>query len=245
LIGFGMRWLAVAVLLGIGLGPATAAAKPPAKPTASAAKKSKAKPKTKRSKTKHARARVPAGYRAHVRRWHERAPDATAPTDASGRDKLVLEAINVGERVELTARSDDGSFDAIEQARAAHLLRDTRLDESGDLEPGLLDLLYRIQRHFDAPCIRVISGYRKAKSSRTSQHSRGHAADIVVPGVSDRELAAYVRSIPKTGVGLYPVSGFVHVDVRDRSHHWVDASGPGQRPRRVVHRQRRARAAKK
>jgi len=244
-----MRWMAVALLLGIGLGASTAAAKPPAKPArvaAHASQKPKAKAKAKKRSTKKRwRARVPAGYRAHVRRWHERAAGAAAPTDASGRDKLVLEAINVGERVELTARTDDGSFDAVEQARAAHLLRDTRLDESGDLEPRLLDLLYRIQRHFDAPCIRVISGYRKAKSSRTSQHSRGHAADIVVPGVADREVAAYVRSIPKTGVGSYPVSGFVHVDVRDRSHHWVDSSGPGQRPRRVVRRQRRARAAKK
>ena len=33
------------------------------------------------------------------------------------------------------------------------------------------------------------------------------------------------------GVGIYPVSGFVHVDVRERSYFWVDTSGPGKRSR--------------
>ena len=32
-------------------------------------------------------------------------------------------------------------------------------------------------------------------------------------------------------MGVYPTSGFVHVDVRDRSYFWVDASGPGRRNR--------------
>src|SRR5262249_37145908 len=33
------------------------------------------------------------------------------------------------------------------------------------------------------------------------------------------------------GVGIYPVSGFVHVDVRERSYFWVDMSGPRQKNR--------------
>jgi len=170
-----------------------------------------------------------SGYRGHVQRWHEKAPGASAPVDESGRPKLVLEAINVRERVELVASADDGGFSEADQERARLILRDTHADQMGTLDPALLDLLYRIQRHFDAPCIRVISAYRSPSGRKTSQHTRGSAADIVVPGVKDHVLAKFVRSLSKTGVGLYPRSGFVHVDVRERSHHWVDGSGPSLR----------------
>ncbi|MFK5065634.1 hypothetical protein, partial [Klebsiella pneumoniae] len=38
------------------------------------------------------------------------------------------------------------------------------------------------------------------------------------------------------GVGVYPASGFVHVDVRERSYFWLDSSAPGKRNReRGVH----------
>ena len=33
------------------------------------------------------------------------------------------------------------------------------------------------------------------------------------------------------GVGIYPTSQFVHVDVRPRSYFWIDNSGPGKRNR--------------
>jgi uncharacterized protein YcbK (DUF882 family) len=174
------------------------------------------------------RAAAPS-YRDQVRRWHERDAGASAPRDERGRDKLVLEAINLNEKVELEASSDRGEFSESERKRAAHLLRDGRHGGDAPLDPALLDLLYQIQKHFDAPCVRVISAYRKPTGAKRSEHGRGRAVDIVVPGVADATLAAWVRGLGGTGVGLYPVSGFVHVDLRTQSHYWVDSSGPGQR----------------
>ena len=55
--------------------------------------------------------------------------------------------------------------------------------------------------------------------------------DIVAPGVPNRRLARFARAQGFVGVGEYPRSGFVHVDVRERSYFWVDSSGPGQRSR--------------
>jgi len=55
--------------------------------------------------------------------------------------------------------------------------------------------------------------------------------DFIVPGAADAEVAAFARTLGFVGVGIYPVSGFVHVDVRDRSYFWSDASGPGRRNR--------------
>src|SRR5262249_52889029 len=45
------------------------------------------------------------------------------------------------------------------------------------------------------------------------------------------DVAKFARELGFVGVGLYPASGFVHIDVRDRSYFWIDASGPGKRNR--------------
>ena len=172
-----------------------------------------------------------AAYRAHVEKWHAAPEGAQAPADAAGRPRLVLENINTGERVELDASSDQGGFAPDALARAATLLRDSGKNREQAMDAALLDLLYRLQRHFDAPCVRVISAYR---AGGKSQHARGRAADIVIPGVPDDKLAAVARSLGGTGVGLYPRSGFVHVDVREHAHYWVDSSGPGAPERKRV-----------
>jgi hypothetical protein len=93
-----------------------------------------------------------------------------------------------------------------------------------------MDLVYRVQRQFAAQELRVISGYRTPRVGH-SNHGRGRAVDLVVPGTADEEVARFVRGLGFTGVGVYPTSGFVHVDVRERSYFWVDSSAPGKRNR--------------
>jgi uncharacterized protein YcbK (DUF882 family) len=182
-----------------------------------------------------ARAQAPnAGrYRSYVAKWHAATPDATAPLDEHGRAKLVLYSLNSRGRTELAAASDRGGFAASDLERAASVLRETASGNEHPVEPRLLDVVYRIQRHFQAEEIRVISGYRTPPSiaRRASNHGRGRAIDIVVPGASDADVAKYAREMGFVGVGIYPSSGFVHVDVRDRSYFWIDASGPGKRNR--------------
>jgi uncharacterized protein YcbK (DUF882 family) len=176
-----------------------------------------------------------AKYQAMVKDWHSLKPGASAPRDAEGRPKLVLEAINTRERIELVAARDDGGFSALDLDRAAQLLRDTASGNELPMEPALIDVLYRVQRHFDAPSVRVISGYRAGRTGGGSRHAHGAAADIVIPGVKDADVADYAKTLGSIGVGLYPRAGYVHVDVRERSYFWRDTSGPGQRsrPRRV------------
>jgi hypothetical protein len=57
--------------------------------------------------------------------------------------------------------------------------------------------------------------------------------DIVVPGVPDEEVARFAREIGFVGVGVYPASQFVHVDIRPRSYFWVDYSGPHMKNREI------------
>jgi len=109
-------------------------------------------------------------------------------------------------------------------------LREPASGNEHPIEPRLLDIVYRIQMHFSAQEIRVISGYRTPAaiaSGHGSNHGRGRAIDVVVPGATDEDVAKLVREMGFMGVGIYPVSGFVHVDVRDRSYFWIDTSGPG------------------
>jgi uncharacterized protein YcbK (DUF882 family) len=74
--------------------------------------------------------------------------------------------------------------------------------------------------------IDIICGYRTPESNnflRTlgpdtgvaehSQHMLAKAIDIRVPGVSTRALRNAALALHSGGVGFYPVSQFVHVDV--------------------------------
>jgi uncharacterized protein YcbK (DUF882 family) len=183
-------------------------------------------PAPKPAAAKRAAASVPAS-----RSWHTAPPGKTAPASASGRPLLVLQGLNIPDRVELTPKGDRGGFSAEDLDHAAHVMRDHSGNEH-PIDPRLVDVIYRLQVHFKAPEIRIISGYRTPqRAGATSNHGKGRAMDLVVPGASDEEVAKLAREQGYAGVGIYPVSGFVHVDVRERSYFWVDTSGPGKRSR--------------
>ncbi|MBX7192921.1 MAG: LysM peptidoglycan-binding domain-containing protein [Sandaracinaceae bacterium] len=99
--------------------------------------------------------------------------------------------------------------------------------------PRLLEILARISDHFGGRTVHVVSGFRHAGgyTRESSQHTQGHALDIHVDGVPNTELRDFARTFERVGVGYYPRSTFVHVDVRDRSTYWVDWSRPGEAPR--------------
>jgi uncharacterized protein YcbK (DUF882 family) len=181
--------------------------------------------------------RAPAPRRATTtavpasRGWHAATPGKAAPVDASGRALLVLQGLNIPDHVELTPRDERGGFSAEDLDRAAHVMREPSSGNEHPVDPRLLDAIYRLEAHFHAHEIRIISGYRTPRGGATSNHGKGRAMDLVVPGASDEEVAKFAREQGFAGVGIYPVSGFVHVDVRERSYFWVDTSGPGKRSR--------------
>lgn len=93
------------------------------------------------------------------------------------------------------------------------------------------DLLTRLQKvalRFPGKTIEIVSGHRP-DARDTSRHHHGRALDIRVDGVSREVLRDFLRSMDETGVGYYPNSYFVHMDVRDKRGYWVDRSGPGER----------------
>jgi uncharacterized protein YcbK (DUF882 family) len=156
--------------------------------------------------------------------------DRPVPRDEDGRPMLSLTTANRGESLAIPVACDDGGFISTDLDRLAHLLRAASGDEH-PMDARMLSLVYRIEAHFGAPEIRVVSGYRVPRPGSHSNHGKGRAMDIVVPGVADEEVARFVRGTGFVGVGVYPASQFVHVDVRPRSYFWIDYSGPRARNR--------------
>ncbi len=128
-------------------------------------------------------------------------------------------------RLSLPEGTGQGAFASLDLDRVAHLLRAASGDEH-PVDPRTLALVYRIQVHFGVPEVRVVSGYRVPKPGSHSNHGKGRAVDLIVPGVPDEDVARFARGLGFVGVGVYPSSQFVHVDVRPRSYFWIDYSGP-------------------
>jgi uncharacterized protein YcbK (DUF882 family) len=79
----------------------------------------------------------------------------------------------------------------------------------------------------------VHAGYRCPRHNRevggvpNSEHLRGLAADISLPGVPLQrmyELALEIPQFADGGIGVYD-GNFLHVDVRDRRARWARVSG--------------------
>jgi len=119
------------------------------------------------------------------------------------------------------------------QKRANKFFRCHHTGTVGRMNPRLLKLLFETGRHWPGQRLEVVSGYRHPTVAKNphSPHMKGLACDFRVEGVKTTELRDYLRkTFEKVGVGYYPNSTFVHLDVRkDRSAFWIDYSGPGER----------------
>lgn len=96
-------------------------------------------------------------------------------------------------------------------------------EEISNLKALVDNVLDKVRAHFKSPVV-VNSGYRSPRlnraigGSKTSQHCKGQAADIEVPGVSNLEVAEFIRDnldfdqlILENYDPVDPSSGWVHV----------------------------------
>ncbi|MGK4000735.1 DUF882 domain-containing protein [Sorangium sp. So ce1024] len=102
------------------------------------------------------------------------------------------------------------------------------------IDPRLATLLGMVSDHFGGRTIRIVSGYRPYSPTQYTPHSNhnyGRAVDFMVEGVPNTVVRDFCRGFRNAGVGYYPNSTFVHLDVRSEKVYWVDYSGPGEPPR--------------
>jgi uncharacterized protein YcbK (DUF882 family) len=112
-----------------------------------------------------------------------------------------------------------------------HILRDPRSNEVHDIDTRLLDLLFAVRQEIEAnQPFHIISGYRSANTNaflrahssgvaENSLHLVGKAIDIRVPGRALSNLRKAAMALKGGGVGYYPKSDFVHVDI-GRVRYW-------------------------
>lgn len=160
---------------------------------------------------------------------------AESRTEATfaGLPSLRFSNQSTGQSALVRLYDDLGHVDEAEASRLDTLLADSRDPKNCatiTLDRRTLQLAVRAALHFHVAEVQVVSAYRKPGRRREGPHASGKAIDFKLPGVPARILAAYLRTLPRVGVGVYthPKTLFVHLDDRERSFYWLDASPPGR-----------------
>jgi len=146
---------------------------------------------------------------------------ARAPT----MKELAFYNLHTDEKLRVTYWKD-GGFDRSALGKINHILRDFRTGDVFPISPNLVELLHDLQTrlHTDKQ-IEIISGYRSPRTNaalashsdggvaRGSYHMKGLATDIRISGIGLRRIQTAALFMSRGGVGFYPKSDFVHVDV--------------------------------
>ena len=139
---------------------------------------------------------------------------------------ISLYNTHTGEFIKNCTYCENGKYDREALRYINYILRDYRNDEMTDMSVELLDYIHDIQVLLGKQKkeIEIISGYRSRSTNnylrhhtrgvaKKSYHMLGKAMDIRIPNVSTKHLRKAALALRKGGVGYYPRSGFVHIDV--------------------------------
>jgi len=178
-------------------------------------------------------ARAVAGTKPSARPATHAGKARTRGPKVSKNAPVVLYAVNERETMPLKLRDAHGRPVKGLQRRFDHFLRCHHTNTQHKMDPRLMKLLFQTGHHWPGRRLEIVSGYRHPSVAKNphSPHMKGLACDFRVEGVKTADLRDYLRrTFDKVGVGYYPNSSFVHLDVRkDRSAFWIDYSGPGER----------------
>lgn len=140
---------------------------------------------------------------------------------------LHLHHLHTGETLDVVYKVGDryipGAIDKLN-----YFLRDHRTNDTSHYDVKEFDLLHSVMSKLGKPegVIDIVCGYRTPWSNnylrtraavtgvaKNSQHTLAKAIDIRVAGVTTSHLRDIALSLKGGGVGYYPMSQFVHVDV--------------------------------
>lgn len=146
------------------------------------------------------------------------------PTDLIGGRTLSFLNTHTSERLTVNYGGEGAYFPAaLTQVNA--LLRDHHDGSLHPIDPRLLDVLYSILHLVGSKgTLHVVSGYRSPRTNAAlrlvhegvalhSYHMQGKAIDFWLPGCPLSDLHKAALSVRGGGVGYYPSSNFIHVDV--------------------------------
>lgn len=144
--------------------------------------------------------------------------------DAGAERRLVLVNTHTGETLD-TVYYRGGHYEPAELGRLDWLLRDHRTNTVLAIAEGLFDLLHELAAAAARePRYEIISGYRSPATnamlaattdgvSSKSLHMAGRAVDVRLAGYPTWSLRDLALAKQAGGVGYYPASDFVHLDL--------------------------------
>ena len=147
-----------------------------------------------------------------------------APASVADVRRVLVHNLHTGDKLN-AVYFEKGRYVPDALAEAMRVLRDWRNGQEHVMDPRLFDVLHHLGGKLDTSApFQIISGYRSPKTNAMmhersagvashSQHVLGRALDIRVDGVQLAHLHNAAMSLKAGGVGFYPVSNFVHVDV--------------------------------
>jgi len=163
---------------------------------------------------------VPSGPGAQLHALSSR-----ASADQGQGHLLLLYNTHTGERLNVVYRQGEQYIPAA-LAELDYFLRDHRTAEVRHFDPRLYDILSDLTAsvgHPDAE-IDIVCGYRTPSTNeslrartagvaKNSLHIQAQAIDLRMPGIDTLTLRRAALALARGGVGYYPHSDFIHVDI--------------------------------
>jgi uncharacterized protein YcbK (DUF882 family) len=139
--------------------------------------------------------------------------------------RLLLYNTHTAEWIDIVYRRGDEYLpDAL--AKLDNFLRDHRTGEVRHFDPHLYDILSDLTTSVGHPGgeLDIVCGYRTSSTNeslrahttgvaKNSLHIQAEAIDLRMPGIDTLKLRRAALALGRGGVGYYPHSDFIHVDV--------------------------------
>ncbi len=152
-------------------------------------------------------------------------PSSTETAVANGDTRtLSLYHSHTHESIEAAFRVN-GAYDPAVLEKLNYFLRDWRNNDHTRMDPRLFDVIWEVYRTAGAsqPIV-IVSAYRSPQTNAMlrrrsrgvaehSQHILGRAMDTTMPGMPMARIREIGMRLQRGGVGWYPSSNFVHLDV--------------------------------
>jgi uncharacterized protein YcbK (DUF882 family) len=139
--------------------------------------------------------------------------------------RLQLFNTHTNERIDIIYRHGDQYIPGA-LAKLDYFLRDHNTNDVRHFDPRLYDILADLTASIGRPGaeIDIVCGYRTPSTNeslrahttgvaKNSLHIQAEAIDLRVPGFNTLKLRKAALALQRGGVGYYPHSDFIHVDV--------------------------------
>jgi len=163
--------------------------------------------------------------RAASSTYSHSAPATETSAPAAQEHRLVLYNTHTAERIDIVYRRGEELIPSA-LAKLDYFLRDHNTNEVRHFDPRLYDILSDLAASIGHPGgeFDIVCGYRTPGTNeslrahtngvaKNSLHIQAEAIDLRMPGVNTLKLRRAALALQRGGVGYYPHSDFIHVDV--------------------------------